>query len=88
MTFLPQWTLKRVATDLAIILVAVPVALDWLVPKPRGGCGMTPEFFAESLGLAILGVRTTWLALKWLNDPGERWLERILTRKPQPLDDL
>ena len=87
MTNLPNGTVGRIAVDLAIILVAVPVAMDGLAPMPRGGCGMTPEFHAEALGLAILGVRTTWLAAKWLNDAGERWLERMSSRKPQPLDD-
>ncbi len=88
MSLLPEWTIGRVATDLAIILVAVPVVLDWLAPQPRGGCGMTPEFNAEALGLAILGVRSTWLGSKWLNDAGVRCLERISSRKPQTLDEL
>ena len=87
-----RWTIDRVATDLAIILVAVPSALELLAPTPRGYCAMTDEFYACSLGLAILGVRAGGIALKALNDAGERWLRLpnspIARPKPQPLDDL
>ena len=87
----PRWTIGRVAVDLAILLVAVPIALDWLSPRPRGLC-QTDESSVVALGLLILGTRPAWLALKWLNDAGERWLNLpnspIPRRKPQPLDDF
>jgi hypothetical protein len=87
-----RWTIGRVATDLAIIMVAVPYGLNLLAPSPRGGCGMTPEFYASSLGLLILGIRPTWLALKALNDAAERWLARVtdpkFRPKSLPMDDF
>jgi hypothetical protein len=84
-------TIGRVATDLAIILIAVPSAVDFLAPMPRGYCAMTEEFYAFSLGLTILGVQAFLLALRAMSG-AEAWLahqtESRSQPKPQPLDDF
>jgi hypothetical protein len=87
-----RWTIGRFMTDLGIVIVAVPLGLDWIAPLPRGGCGMTPEFYAASLGLTILAVRALLLVPKAFNGVDERSLAaRSSSRsqpKPNPLDDL
>jgi hypothetical protein len=87
-----RWTIGRVATDLGIIMVVVPSALDFLDPHHRGGCVMEEWFILFWLGIAILGIRPTWFVLKALNDAGEQWLHLpnspVARRKPQPLDDF
>jgi hypothetical protein len=86
-----RWTIGRVATDLGIIMVVVPSALDFLAPLPRGACGMTDEFYAFSLGLTILGARALLLALRAISGT-DAWLyhqtESRSRPKPQPLDDF
>src|SRR3954470_17072473 len=52
-----RWTLDRLATDLAIVAVAVPIGLDLLVPPPRSGCGMTPQFYALTFGATYIYMR-------------------------------
>jgi len=88
----PRWTIARVATDLAIIMIVVPSVIDYLSPMPRGFCGMTEGFMALSMGMAILGLRGFWIVLKFLNDAGERLLNLpnspLSSQKPQPLDDF
>jgi len=72
-----RWTIGRVITDLAIVMVAVPVGLALLVPRfsGPGACGNTPENFSAVLGFWILVVRGCWsFILKPLNDAAERWL--------------
>jgi hypothetical protein len=58
-----RWTTGRVATDLAIVAVAVPIGLDLLVPPPRSGCGMTPQFYALTLGSTFIYVRLMAVAI-------------------------
>jgi hypothetical protein len=86
------WTFSRVATDLAIILVAVPSALEWLVPTPRVGCVVRPVSLVASIGLLILSFRVSWLVLKPINDAFERqlarWSKPISRPKPHPLEDF
>ena len=48
-----RWTLGRITTDLAIVAVAVPIGLDFLVPPPRAGCGMTPQLYSLTLGSTL-----------------------------------
>ena len=90
-----RWTVGRIATDLAMVMVAVPFGLDWHAPKPRGKCGMTTDLAVFSMGLAILAIRASWISLKFVNDAGERNLEAFnrdersrRKSKPEPLDDL
>ncbi len=81
-----RWTVGRVATDLAIIMVAVPIALlDLAAPRRRAACAMTDEFDRRpALGLLILTVRASWSILKALNDAAERWLD--LPNSPYPAE--
>ena len=87
-----RWTIGRIMTDLAIVLVAVPVGLRWIVPLPRGGCAMTTDFHVFSLGLTILAGRALLLVPRAFNGVDERFLAgRPPSRcqpKPNPLDDL
>ena len=97
-----RWTVGRVTTALAIILIAVPLGLNILEPQVRGpgSCGSTTDNFALGLGLFLLAVRPTWFFLKTLNNAGERALAALTGRddfaaipptshpKPKPLDDL
>ena len=90
-----RWTVGRIATDLAMVMVAVPSGLDWLAPRPRGGCGMTTDLAVFAMGLAILAIRASWIALKIANDAGERIIEAFNRDEPsrrksksEPLDEL
>jgi hypothetical protein len=87
-----RWTIGRVATDLAIILVAVPLIVGALDSAPGGGCGMTGADILLPIGLLFLGIRGAWLFGKVINDAGERWLNLpnspMARAKPQPPDDF
>ncbi len=72
----PRWTVGRVVTDIAIVAVAVPFALNWIVPRAPEFCAMTTGYYVFSLGATCLGARAAWLVLKALNDAAERWLDR------------
>jgi hypothetical protein len=69
-----RWSLGRLATDLAVVAVGVPIAIDWLVPPARGECGTTLLNLIWAAGLIVLGARLAWLPLKALNDASDRWL--------------
>ena len=91
-----RWTVGRIATLLAMILIAVPIGIDVLEPQVRGpgACGNTPENFALVLGLFLIAARTSWFLLKSLNDAFERACDYYWPtpsrprRKPKPLEDL
>jgi hypothetical protein len=97
-----RWTIGRVTTALAIILIAIPIGLSVLDPPVRGPgtCGSTPDNFALAVGLFLLAARPSWLLLKALNDAGERaftaltgrddyapTIPSISDQDPNPLDD-
>jgi len=97
------WSIGRVTTTLAIVLVAVPVGLNAWEPSRDGlgDCGNSPEGVSLIVGLFLLAVRPTWIVLKALNNAGERaltaWTGRddfaparptFSDRKPKPLDDV
>ena len=86
-----RWTIGRVANDLAIVAIAVPIVLRALAPPIRGECGTTLDNFALMAGLSFLAARLAWIPLKALNDASERWLvahDPGYSTKPPPLDDL
>jgi hypothetical protein len=88
----PRWTIGRFVTDLAIIMVAVPLAVDFLAPRPKGSCATDEWTGSLLLGMILLGLRAAWPILFGLNHATERWLDRREVmrslRKPQPPDDL
>src|SRR4051812_5702346 len=73
----PRWTVGRLATDLAIVAMAVPMGLGTLAPPVRGSCGMTTENLVFFAGLSYFAARASWVALVALNDAGERWLQAL-----------
>jgi hypothetical protein len=83
-----RWTIGRVITDLAIVMVVVPIALNTMAPQVRSpywtNCGDTPENNTLMIGLVILGVRGIWLLPKRANDAGERWLSRLTESRSRP----
>jgi hypothetical protein len=98
-----RWTVGRVTTALALILIAVPIGFCVLDPPVRGpgSCGDTPENLTLALGLFLLAARPTWRILKVLNDAGEKAFTALTGRddyapmspprsdeKPEPLDDF
>ena len=92
----PPWTIGRVLTDLAIIMVAVPLGLNFLVPQPHipGGCATGIDIASLTLGLIYLAGIGGLKILKALNDACERacdiyWpMTGRQGRKPKPLDDF
>jgi hypothetical protein len=84
-----RWTVGRVLTILAIIMVAVPLAIYSV--KGVTNCGS--DFLAMSLflGLLILVIRPGWRLLKSINDRLDRYLPNH-SAEPQPklppLDDF
>jgi hypothetical protein len=85
-----RWSIGRLATNLAIVAIAVPLGLRALAPPGRGECGTTLDNFALMAGLWFLAAKLTWIPLKALNNAAERWLAGFGSRssaKPKPQDD-
>jgi hypothetical protein len=99
----PRWTIGRVANDLAIVMIVVPIGLNLLEPQVRGSgsCGNTLDNFVMVLGLFFFAAKGLWIVLKALNDAAERGLTTMTkrldvfasaeparrSRKPKTLDE-
>jgi hypothetical protein len=95
-----RWTVGRVANDLAIIMVAVPLGVYSV--KGVTNCGSDLLALSLMVGLIYLGPKLAWKILKPLNDAFERHLtardeaarsrylaeQSASTHKPPPLDDF
>jgi hypothetical protein len=89
------WTTGRFATDLAIVMIAVPLGLKAIAPETwfPGSCGDTPENNSLMFGSLVLAASNIGTALKALNDAGKRAINPdtrrgLPGRKPTPLDDF
>ena len=87
-----RWTISRVLTVLAIIVIAVRLVLIALVPEDRlpavPRCGTTEENGLFLLALIFLALKPVLKGLQILNQLDRYLPNHAPEPKPEPLDDF